>query len=203
VKKDIERGKQRLAKLVLGAAVLIGAALGPVLIGVPAAVAQSTSQTSSSQPNPYAAGASGTALVLSLAGNSLTAGVSGAEATSAPEAKAEADGVLTPALTAAKQALVRSRSGSQTEPSSCATPAVPSFPEIGSLLSLGLACSSVSATETNGQPSASASGSVAGLSVGLGNLLDVLNPSILSHTPLSSALQTILGKLPSLPTGGR
>jgi len=125
--KHIERGKQRLAKLGLGAAVLMGAALGPVVIGVPAAVAQSTSQTSSSQPNPYAAGASGTALVLSLAGNSLTAGVSGAEATSAPEAKAEADGVLTPALTAAKQALVRSLSGSQTGPSSCATPAIPSL----------------------------------------------------------------------------
>jgi hypothetical protein len=168
------------------------ASLGLFLLGAPAG-ATST--------NAFSLTTSGVALKVSVGGTTLTGGTSSASAGNATAAQAQGTGELTPAAVSSQQATAAAAGTSQTLPNSCAQPASPLPAPLGSLVALGAACSSATASRTGDNlPTATASGSVATVSVG--PTASALPLPITPRSTVVSALTTVLGTLPPLPTTG-
>lgn len=147
-----------------GAVGLVGAAM----VAVPAGAATtnvgpiSISTVKAGTPEVYAGSASGTALKLTVAGQSLTAGISNAQVASDLTAVASAIGQLAPAAaTAQQQASAKGDGQVQSPAQQCGTPALPSLPAPFPGLTAGLACSAVFAGVKDGMPVAAGQGSVA------------------------------------------
>jgi len=150
--------------LTAGAVAVLGAAMaaGPALAATTGVGPVSVSTGAVGTPEVYAGSASGTALKLSVVGQSLTAGISSAQVASDLSAVASAVGQLAPiAATAQQQASVKGDGQSKAPAEQCGTPALPSLPAPFPALTAGLACSTVLAGVKNGQPTAMAQGTVA------------------------------------------
>ena len=154
--------------------------------------------TASAGPATYTVQAKSAGLVINLFGQQLTGGTASASADSEkPSAQAEGVGTLTPGLVEDQKASVTG-SGSQTFDKKCQQGgSAPSSSPVG--VTIGLACSSATASIDGGAPSASATGEVAGLSV---NASSVLNQIISSGgDQLFSGIQQVLGQLNGTPLG--
>ena len=145
-----------------GAVGLVGAAVVALPAGATTVGPVSVSTVKAGTPEVYAGSASGTALKLTVAGQSLTAGVSNAQVASDLSAVASAIGQLAPVgSTAQQQASAKGDGQLQAPPQQCATPALPSLPAPFPGLTAGTACSVVFAGVKDGLPVAAAQGSVA------------------------------------------
>lgn len=181
------------AKKVAGVAVT--GLLGLAVVAGPAGAATATvgpvsvSTGSAGHPEVYAGSAGGTALQLTVAGQSLTAGVSSAQAGSDLSAGARAVGQLAPVPTADQSASVQGNGQSDAPARVCGTPALPSLPAPFPALSAGLACSSVVAAVKAGAPYAAAQGSVASVTANAAATFDQI------IQPILSPVQQIFGQL--------
>ena len=146
----------------LGTAIALGSctALGVVALGAAA-------DAGADSGAPYTVKATGTALKITVAGTSLVGGTSSASAGQGAAATAEGVGELTPAVVSDQKATAPSANASQSLTRQCAQPTTPFPAPVGSLLNLGIGCSTATASQDgNGLPTASASGSIASLAVG-------------------------------------
>ena len=151
---------------------------------------------------PYTLKASGVALKVAVAGTTVVGGTSSATASNGGAASAEGAGVLTPAVVSDQKATAASAGTSQTLPQQCAQPTTAFPAPIGTLLTLGLGCSTASASQdANGLPTASATGQVAGLTIGVPSATALPLP-VSPGSAVATALQTVLGNLPALPSTG-
>lgn len=147
-----------------GAIAVMGAGLaaGPVAAATTTVGPVSVSVGKPGTPEVYAGSASGTALKLSVLGQSVTAGVSSAQVTSSLSAIAAAIGQLSPIATTAQQQVSVSQNGQTQSPGQqCGTPSLPTLPSAFPALTASLACSTVIAGVKDGNPTAIAQGSVA------------------------------------------
>lgn len=157
-------------------------------VGGPAASAQTTSS-----PETYLGSAAGHALLLSIAGNGVSAGSSSASLDSTLKVLAEGTGVLnTGVLPLGGTTPVRAEvSGDNTRDAkelSCVSPALPA--PLSTLLTVGVACGSALAEVQGGLPKAVGTGTVMDL--------DVTANTVLSSVPISAldpALQPVLGAI--------
>lgn len=178
---------------IAGALGLAGATgvVAPVL--VPAAGAATST-------GAYTAAASGTGLEIAVGGTKLLGGTSKASADGSTVA-AEGIGEVTPGAVSDQKATVSNAGGSQTANRSCAQPANPFPAPLGSLLQLGLACGGASASQSaTGVPSASATGQVA--TIGIASPSALPTTKVLPSSTLATKLTSILGPLPTIPSGG-
>ena len=147
--------------------------------------------------------ATGTALKITVAGTSLVGGTSSASAGQGAPATAEGVGELTPAAVSDQKATAPSANASQSLARQCAQPTTPFPAPVGSLLNLGIGCSTATASQDgNGLPTASASGSIASLTVGAPT--SALPIPVDPGGALATALEGVLGNvpLPALPSTG-
>jgi hypothetical protein len=175
---------------------------GAVLVGVMSVIPWATTAgAAASGPGSYQGSASGDALVVTVGGTKLVGGDTTATDASTPSADATGSGQLLPMVVGNQHATVTTNGGTQSLPQACGTPPLPSLPApLGSLLTLGLGCGAAQASvDTTGQPTSSGTGSAASLGVGVGNLLTTV---VTAGSPLYTALQGVLGTLPTLPVGG-
>lgn len=142
---------------------------------VPAGAQQT--ETVVTAPEAFVASSSARGLALSLLGNPLTVGVSGALIDSSPKAQGQGAGVLLSPGTVAN-AVVTTANASQTPPPACLL----NLPLLG-LLTVLTACGQAQASTPNGLPQAGGAGSVAAIEIG-GNLL----------TPLIDAVGALVGQ---------
>ena len=142
-------------------------------------------------PEVYAGSASAKALDLNILGQSATLGVSSAKVASDLTAKAEGAGQLVPQLTqfAGNTEASVSGSGATSKPESCATP---DLGPVASVLNVGAACSSASASIVSGNPVAISTGKVAQIAVNGQTVLQQLNAVT---TPIGDTLNTVLGQV--------
>ncbi|MHB1447324.1 MAG: hypothetical protein ACYCTI_09990 [Acidimicrobiales bacterium] len=177
---------------VLGAAMAAGPALAATTVVGPVSISTGAAGT----PEVFAGSASGTALKLSIAGQSLTAGISSAQVASNLTAVASAVGQLAPiAATAQQQASVKGNGQVQAPAEECGTPALPSLPAPFPGLTAGLACSSVIAGVKDGQPTAMARGTVADITANAAaTFTTVLQPVL-------APVQQIFGELHKIAPG--
>lgn len=156
---------------------------------------------------PLSAGAATTPAVSSSAEGlhvtlpnfTLTSGSASSQAASDGSLSAVGAGLLAPSPSG--KATANAAPGhSASSPRSCGG-TLPSFPApFTGLVTAGLACGSASAKSTSAsQGSALATGEAGELKV---NLAPVLSQVVKSSSPLASALQGVLGQLPSIPQGG-
>jgi hypothetical protein len=148
-------------------------------------------------------------LSLSIAGSTVILGASSSRGASvmsgstvySTEAQASGSGELLPILTGNASASSTHVRTSDSQPQQCATPSIPGIGPLGSPLAIALACGSADTNiGTTGAVDARSTGSVASVGVNLAGLLSkiLVGPS----SPVSSALNTILGQLPKLPAAG-
>ena len=184
------------------AAVVLGAAAASgTLVGAGAAGATT--------PH-YRVAAAGTGIELRLGGTTFVGGASSASAGTGAPVTAKGQGEVSPQAVATAQATAASPGATQAQPRACAQPTSPFPAPLGTSVSLGLACGAASATmRPTGTPAATASGSVGSLTVGpppggtvTSALKSLLPTSVLPSSGLAQKLQTVLGTLPTLPTGG-
>ncbi len=197
-------------------AALVTAAVLLVLLSSVVFVAFTDGAAGAALAPTWKGSASAQALKVSLAGTSLVGGdatsslsgtpAEGASASSqmqSPDLQATGSGELLPVLTAQQSARVTAAGRQDSLPQACGTPSLPSLPApFTSLLALGAGCGSATATATGPDEAASATGSVANLTIGLGGLLKDVPGLSSGLSSLTSALQSALGSLPSLPGGG-
>lgn len=140
-------------------------------------------------PEVYAGSAAAKALDLNILGQQATLGVSTAKVSSDLKATATGAGQLVPQLTsfAGNTDASVSGSGSSTKPNTCATPALPD--PIPTVLSIGAACSSASASVLNNNPVATSTASVAQVAANAQTILQQLNAVT---TPIGSTLDGLL-----------
>ena len=190
---------RNLARIgMLGAAIGLGsfAALGVAALGAAA-------DAGADSGAPYTVKATGTALKITVAGTSLVGGTSSASAGQGAAATAEGVGELTPAVVSDQKATAPSANASQSLTRQCAQPTTPFPAPVGSLLNLGIGCSTATASQDgNGLPTASASGSIASLTVGAPT--SALPIPVDPGSALATALEGVLGNvpLPALPSTG-
>lgn len=198
----------------LAVAVALGAS---AFATVPAQAATNTVQV---KPETFAGGAAARALDLSILGQKLTLGdtvaniVKGVSDTGATTLLAKAVGTGQLSLlgnTTATSSLTSN--GSQNSPSTCAGIALPEL--ISSILSIGVACGSSSASIADGLLNSVATGQVGDISLSVNNLLKPLGldqlasansllpiGSLLNNlTSLTSALNLPIGNLAGLDVG--
>jgi hypothetical protein len=157
-----------------------------------------TTASAASAPGSFQLKAQGDALSISGFGTTLTGGDSTISADTTPSADAVGSGQLLPTVSGSQHATVTAPGQSQNLPQTCASPTI-STP-LSTYLSAGLGCGSAQAAlDGNGLPTAGSMGSVAQLNVGAGTALTQI---IEAGTPEFTALQTLLGTLPTPPTGG-
>jgi LPXTG-motif cell wall-anchored protein len=141
----------------------------------------------------FVASASARGLNISLLGNNITVGSSGALIDSTPKAQAQGAGVLLVGGTIAN-ALVTGPNQTQQPPEAC----VLNLPLAG-LLSLATACGEAAATTANGLPQAVAAGSVASIDIGLSLLDPLINQlTLLLDQTIASVVDPLLGLLGGL-----
>ncbi|MDQ1394982.1 MAG: hypothetical protein QOG64_241 [Acidimicrobiaceae bacterium] len=141
---------------------------------------------SADQPESYNGSATGTALQLTVLGQSFTFGTSAAKAASDLTASADGAGQATPILpTSVTHSEVTGDNTAASKPQACLTPDLGA--SVTAIISLGLACSQTSASVAGGNPAASGSGSVASLGLSAN--------SILAQTPIGSTLQQVLAPI--------
>ena len=177
------------------AVALTSVVIGAFMSVVPAGAQQT--ETVVTAPEAFVASASARGLALSLLGNPLTVGVSGALIDSSPKAQGQGAGVLLSPGTVAN-ALVTTANASQTPPPAC----VLNLPLLG-LLTVLTACGQAQAATPNGLPAAGGAGSVAAIEVGgslltplidqVGALVGGTVQSVL--TPLTNLLGSLLNPL--------
>lgn len=180
----MSRASFRTRIVAAGAVALVGAAFvaGPAGATTTNVGPVSVSTAKAGTPEVYAGSASGTALKLTVAGQSVTAGVSNAQVASDLSAVASAIGQLAPAAaTAQQQASVKGNGQVQSPAQQCGTPPLPSLPAPFPGLTAGLACSAVFAGVTDGMPVAAGQGTVANITANAAAtfstvLQPVLNP---------------------------
>lgn len=179
----------------------IGGSVAVLAVIAAAAMWPAARAAAAASPASYTLNGSGTGLEITVGGTTLVAGTSSVAAGTGGPVHAEGSGVATPSATAQQQATAAAPGASQTKGQLCAQP-TDSFPApIGSVLQLGVACSTASAAESaGGTPSASASGTDASLSVGAVTAL--LPAPVTQGSTLAGKLKTVLGVLPPLPTTG-
>jgi hypothetical protein len=177
----------------VGALVVLGAGLE---LALAAGVA-------GADPGPsYALQASGQALKITVGGTSLVGGSSTASAGIAQAPMATGAGELSPVLTSSQTASASSPSASQVLQPTCAASPPGSFPPpFSSILNVGVACGSASASQDpDGYPSATATGQVVSLSVSPS--ASALPVPVSPGSTLSNTLQTLFGSLPPVPVAG-
>jgi len=179
------------AVAVLGAAMAAGPALAATTVVGPVSISTGAVGT----PEVYAGSASGTALKLSVLGQSLTAGISSAQIASNLTAKALAVGQLAPVPTAQQQVEVNGDGQTQAPAQQCGTPPLPTLPAPFPALTADLACSSVIAGVKNGQPTALAQGTVATLTA------DAAATFTTVLKPVLAPVQQIFGQLNQIAPG--
>jgi hypothetical protein len=187
----------------LGSAIAFGsiAALGVAVLGVVALGAAADAGADSGAP--YTVKATGTALKITVAGTSLVGGTSSSSAGQGAAATAEGVGELTPAVVSDQQATAPSANASQSLTRQCAQPTSPFPAPVGSLVDLGIGCSTATASQDgNGLPTASASGSIASFTVGAPT--SALPIPVDPGSALATTLEGVLGNvpLPALPSTG-
>jgi len=156
------------------------------------------------KPETFAGGAASRALDLSILGQKLTLGdtvsniVKGVSDTGATTLLAKAIGTGQLSLlgnTTATSSLTAN--GSSVHPAACAGIALPEL--ISSILSIGLACGSSSASINNGLLNTLATGTVGDIELSVNNLLKPLGLQDLTNTlPVGNLLNTLLGVAGSL-----
>ena len=153
-------------------------------------VAPTAAQTTPAKPESYVGNAAGTALDLSvLSLPKVSLGVSTSKVTSLTTAVGEGAGSLglIDSVTHAEVA----NSGSDVKPNACAVPL-----PIASILNLGLACGSASASITGANPVAASEGSVASADLAGQNLLAAAAPITDAVTgTVGTVLTTLCGTL--------
>ncbi|MDQ1359977.1 MAG: hypothetical protein QOJ44_354 [Acidimicrobiaceae bacterium] len=155
----------------------------------------STAGAAASGPGSFQLKAQGDALTVTFPGTKFIGGDSTISADTTPNADAQGSGQLLPSVSGSQHATASAPGQSQNLAQTCASPAVPA--QLSAYLSAGLGCGSAQAAiDGSGLPSAGASGSVASLSAGAGNLLTQV---IQSGTPVYTALQGIVGQVPAPP----
>ena len=186
--KRIQWGKTAAGVLLVGAGVTAFSTLGMAGAGADSGPA-------------YTLKATGVGAKIALGGTTLVGATSSVTGSNTAPPVAKGTGTLTPALVSSQQATATGPSTKQTLAQSCAQPAVPFPAPFSAFVALGLACSSAEAAEnTTGMPTATASGEVASLSVNLSS--SALPVPVTPGSTLASGLQSVLGQLPTLPTGG-
>src|SRR5205085_560975 len=104
--------------------------------------------------------ATATALNLTVLGQSLTLGTSGAKVTSEPTATADGAGQAAPVATSAQHSAVSSTTAAtDTKPNACASPDLGA--QVKAVIDVGLVCSSTTASVAGALPTATGNGSVA------------------------------------------
>jgi hypothetical protein len=188
----MKRASLRTRVVAAGAVALVGAALaaGPAVAATTNVGPVSVSTGAAGRPEVYAGSANGTALKLSIAGQSITAGVSSAQVASDLSAVASAIGQLAPAAVTAQQRATANGDGQVQAPAQqCGTPALPSLPAPFPGLSAGLACSTVIAGVKGGLPIAMATGQVAQITANAAATFSTV------LQPVLSPVQQIFGQL--------
>ena len=150
--------------------------------------------TSTSTPESFIGSAAGAALVLSVAGNGVSSGISSAKLDSSAKAVADSAGLLgLPVLggSNAGTATVAGAPGTDSK-AGCATPSA--LQGLGGILSLGVACSSSMAEITQAGPHALATGNVVGIDVTAQSLLN----TTLGNPGLAPVINGLLGGLDTL-----
>ncbi|HXA31715.1 MAG TPA: hypothetical protein VNV87_05620 [Acidimicrobiales bacterium] len=156
------------------------------------------SASAASGPGSFQLKAQGDALSISGFGTTLTGGDSTISADATPSADAVGSGQLLPTVSGSQHATATTPGQNQNLPLTCAAPTLPA--PLSTYLSAGLGCGSAqAATDGNGLPSAGSAGSVAQLTAGAGSALTQI---ITAGSPVFTALQGILGTLPTPPVGG-
>lgn len=175
------------------------------LVGGPAA-AQEQVVTS---PEAYAGAANAQALILTVAGSGVTAGLSKASGDSSAKAAAEGQGSLLlgqlvplPVGTSKPSTATQTGEGKVVGPKSCAADPVPT--QLSTLLTLGIACGTATAEVAGGKPNGLATGSVFDLDVTANTVLNQVPLSQLSPvlTPVLGGLDTINKTVAGLPVVG-
>lgn len=186
--------RRQLGTLVLsiGGATVTTAAL----VLVPAMAEAAVAGSSLSSP---VVSSSSAALTTTLPGFTLATGASSAAATSSGTLQAKGAGVLQPSPSGSTEATA-TPGHSQSVPSTCGG-ALPAFPApLTGAVTASAACGSAEAKSASAESgSASGTGQAASLDVDLAPLLTQV---VTSGSPLASALQSVLGQLPSIPGGG-
>ena len=145
---------------------------------------------SADTPEVYVGSATGTALNLSVLGQSLTLGTSKANISSQLTAIADAAGQAAPVATAAQHSEANTGAPTDSKPNACAGPTVPD--PIKAILDVGLVCSTTSASVAGNNPTASGQGSVASVTMGANTVLQQIPVT----QPLLDALQPVVGQIP-------
>ncbi len=169
---------------------LTGIVISAFLAVVPAGAQQT--ETVVTAPESFVASSSARGLALSLLGNPITVGVSGAIIDSSPKAQGQGAGVLLSPGTVA-QALVTQAGATQSPPPACLL----NLPLLG-LLTVATACGQAQATIPGGLPSAGGAGSVAAIDIG-GSLLTPLIDAV--GALVGGTVQSVLTPLTSLLGG--
>ncbi len=179
----------------------IGAVATVCALGLVQVVGTVPAGAATTGPGSYQGAAKGAALVVTLGGQTLTSGSTSVSGDSSPTASATGAGELLPVLVGSQSATASQVGADQSLPQACGTPSGLNVPApLSSLVGIGTACGSAGASiDGSGEPAATATGSAADVSVGLGTLLSQV---VTAGSPLAGALQGILGSLPTLPTGG-
>ncbi len=176
------------------------------LVGGPAS-AQEQVVTS---PEAYAGAANAQALILTVAGSGVTAGLSKAAGDSSAKASAEGQGSLLlgqlvplPVGTSKPSTATQTGEGKVVGPKSCATDPTAATP-LATLLTLGIACGTASAEVAGGKPNGLATGSVFDLDVTANTVIGQLPISQLSPvlTPVLGGIDTINKTVAGLPVVG-
>lgn len=158
----------------------------------------------------YTVTTAGTGIELRLGGTTFVGAASSASAGTGAPVEARGQGEVSPDAVATAQAAAATPGASQTRPRTCAQPSTPFPAPFATVVSIGVACGSASATmRPTGMPSASGAGSVASLTVGPpagstvpAELKRILPTSVTQGSSLGQKLETALGTLPALPTTG-
>lgn len=176
------------------------------LVGGPAS-AQEQIVTS---PEAYAGAANAQALILTVAGSGVTAGLSKASGDSSAKAAAEGQGSLLlgqlvplPVGTSKPSTATQTGEGKVVGPKSCAADPTTPTP-LATLLTLGVACGTATAEVAGGKPNGLATGSVFDLDVTANTVLSQVPISSLSPvlTPVLGGIDTINKTVAGLPVVG-
>ena len=182
------RSRIRGTIITVAASLLAAASLGGM----------ATSASAASAPGSFQLKAQGDALSISAFGTTFTGGDSTISADTTPSADAVGSGQVLPTVSGSQHATATVPGQSQNLPQTCASPTIPA--PLSTYLSAGLGCGSAQAAlDANGLPTAGSTGSVAQLNAGAGSALTQI---IQAGTPVYTALQGILGQLPTPPSGG-
>ncbi len=171
----------------LAAIAAVPAAAAVLAVGYGAVTQSAAATPTAAQITQIRAGSSVRELSIQIAGRTLVVGASKASGTAAgsaggttgvdPSAAASGMGELLPILTGSAHTQSAGPGTSDNQPQRCATPTLPSLPQIGQALDAGLACASADTSITqNGLVSATGSGSVASVQLSLAGILNLLGP---------------------------